>query len=324
MINPHHIIGKKLKKLEVSTVHDGIFSKKSDSPLIHARRNTNINYVEETITLGKRVRPPIVDGLFYPEDSTTALAYMKETGLKRGKGGFARAIIAPHGAWEISGRLATAAFASAGGRVGRKSPSRIVIMGPVHENGEEGIFLTNSHLYQTPLGDILVDQEASEWLESYSPLIKVNDIPHLYEHSIEVLLPFVKYCFPQTPVVPILMGGQRKQHIRVLANALRAIFKPEMENTLLVISFNLGVHAKEAAALNMAQECRRLFSEGSHDDLCAAFQDGRITGCGGALVAALLQSGLVDTAHPALASDLLLNAKGEKDKTVYYGAFSFE
>jgi AmmeMemoRadiSam system protein B len=276
------------------------------------------------ITLEKRVRPPIVDGLFYPEDSASTLAYMRKTGLKQGKGGFARAIIAPHGAWEISGKLAGAAFASAGGRTGQKSPSRVVIMGPIHENGEEGIFLTNSHFYKTPLGDIMVDQEASEWLESYSPLIKVNDIPHLYEHSIEVLLPFVKYCFPQASVVPILMGGQKKQHIRVLANALQAVFKPEMENTLLVISFNLGVNSKESTALNMAEECQQLFRDGRHDDLRAAFQDGRITGCGGALVAALLQSGLVGMARPVLASDLLLSAKGEKDNTVYYGAFSFE
>jgi AmmeMemoRadiSam system protein B len=197
-------------------------------------------------------------------------------------------------------------------------------MGPIHDNSEEGIFLTNSHVYQTPLGDIPVDQEASEWLESYSPLFKVDDIPHLYEHSIEVLMPFVKYCFPQTPVVPILMGGQKKQHIRVLANALRAIFEPEMENILLVVSFNLGIHSKESTALKMAQECQRLFREGKYDDLRAAFLEGRITGCGGALVSALLQSGLVDTTCPDLASDLLLSAKGEKDKTVYYGAFSFE
>lgn len=324
MTNPRTIIGKKPVKLDEPPVYIGKFYRIFDFPLIQVPWDTNINYVERMITLEKRVRPPIVDGLFYPEDSAATLAYIKETGLKRGKGGLARAIIAPHGAWEISGRLATAAFASAGGRVGKKSPSRVVIMGPIHENGEEGIFLTNSHLYQTPLGDISVDQEASEWLESYSPLIKVNDIPHLYEHSIEVLLPFVKYCFPQTPVVPILMGGQKKQHIRVLANALRAIFEPEIENTLLVVSFNLGVHSKESTALNMAQECQQLFKDGKHDDLRAAFQEGRITGCGGALVAALLQSGLVDTAHPALASDLLLSAKGEKDRTVYYGSFLFE
>jgi hypothetical protein len=77
MINPRYIIGKKPRKLDVSAVHGGIFMENFKSPLIQASRNTNINYVEETITLGKRVRPPIVDGLFYPEDSAATLAYMR-------------------------------------------------------------------------------------------------------------------------------------------------------------------------------------------------------------------------------------------------------
>jgi MEMO1 family protein len=286
--------------------------------------NTRISYVEGIIALEKRVRSPIVDGLFYPEDMTGILSYMQSIGLKRGKGGLAQAIIAPHGAWEISGSLAGAAFASAAGRTGLKSPSRVVLMGPIHDKREEGIFLTNSHSFQTPLGDIPVDQEASGWLESYSPLFEVDDIPHLHEHSIEVLLPFVKHCFPHASIVPILMGQPQPQYTSVLAHALRAVFEPVMENTLLVISLNLASHSSEAAALNMADEFVRLFQEGKHGELCAALQDGRIASCGGALVAALLQSGLIDTAHSRVASDSLLSARTEQDKSVYYGAFSFD
>jgi len=276
------------------------------------------------IALEKRVRSPIVDGLFYPEDTTGVLSYMQSIGLKRGKGGLARAIIAPHGAWDISGSLAGAAFASAGGRTGRESPSRVVLMGPIHDKREQGIFLTNSHSFQTPLGDIPVDEEASGWLASYSPLFEIDDIPHLHEHSIEVLLPFVKYCFPHASIVPVLMGRPHVQYTSVLANALRAVFEPVMENTLLVISLNLTSHSSEAAALNMAGEFVRLFREGKHGELCAALQDGRIANCGGALVAALLLSGLMNTSHPRVASDSLLSARTEQDKTVYYGAFSFE
>ena len=285
---------------------------------------TNINYVEALITQKKRVRSPIVDGLFYPEDMTGVLSYIQGIGLERGKGGLAQAIIAPHGAWEISGSLAGAAFASAGGRTGRKSPSRVVIMGPIHDNDAEGIFLTHSHSFQTPLGDILVDQTASQWLESYSPLFEVNDIPHLHEHSIEVLLPFVKYCFPRASIVPILMGRTQEQHISVLAQALHDVFEPIMVNTLLVVSFNLAMHPGEAAALDMAGECLRLFREGRHDELCQSLQDGRIASCGGALFAALLKSGLMDTMHPYIPSDSLLSAWGEQNRTVYYSAFSFE
>jgi len=291
--------------------------------LLSALLSTNINYVEELAIQQKRVRSPIVDGLFYPEDMAGVLAYMREIGLEPGKGGMARAIVAPHGAWEISGSLAGAAFAAAGGRTGGKSPARVVIMGPVHDDRAEGIFLTHSHSFQTPLGDIPVDEEASRWLESLSPLFEVNDIPHLQEHSIEVLLPFVKYYFPQAAIVPILMGRPREQDIAVLAHALRTVFEPIMTDTLLVVSFNLAMHPGEAAALNMAGECLRLFREGRHAELCMALQNGQIASCGGALVSSLLKSGLMDTARPRVVSDSLLSARGKDNQTVYYSAFSF-
>ena len=284
---------------------------------------TKLNNVEGMIALEKRVRSPIVDGLFYPDEMTSVLAYMHNIGLEQGKGGLARAIIAPHGAWEISGSLAGAAFASAGGRTGQKSPSRVVIMGPLHHNCSEGIFLTNSHSFQTPLGDLPVDQEVSGWLEAYSSLFEVDDIPHLHEHSLEVLLPFVKYCFPDTSIIPILMGQSDEKYISTLSHALHAVFGPIMNDTLLVISFNLAIDSSEAAALNMADECVRLFRDGRYDELCLAFQDERIKSCGGALVTALLQSGLMDMARPNIVADSLLSAKTEQNETVYYNAFSF-
>jgi len=296
-------------------------------PLRPALPGTRLNYVDGMIALEKRVRSPIVDGLFYPEDKAGVLAFMKGMGLERGKGGIARAIVAPHGAWEISGSLAAAAFASAAGRTGRKPLARVVIMGPIHDSQEAGLFLSNSHSFQTPLGDIPVDREATERLESCSPLFQENDIPHLHEHSIEVLLPFVKYCFPNAAIVPILLGGggglAGEQYVPALASALEAVFGQEMGGTLLVVSFNLAMHRGGDEALGMAGECIRLFREGRLDELRSAFQNGSIASCGGALFAALLQSGLVGASRPCLASDSLLSARGEKDKTVYYSAFSF-
>lgn len=268
----------------------------------------------------KRTRSPIVDGLFYPEDPAGALSYMRDIEQADTGVALARAVIAPHGAWEISGRLTGAAFASASGR---KNLSRIVVMGPVHDSTENGIFLSASHSFQTPLGELRVDQEASKWLESYSPLIRVNDIPHLREHSIEVLLPFLKYFFPKAAIVPILMCGHEKKHIGILANALRAAFAPNMEDTLLAVSFNLVVHPGNGSEMQAVDECVELFRKGNLEKLRRSFDGGRIAGCGDALVNALMQSTLIDGTLPRMASQSLLNAIGEKDNSVYYGAFSF-
>jgi AmmeMemoRadiSam system protein B len=259
--------------------------------------------------------------MFYPDDKAEVLTCMRSFGLKQGRGGHARAILAPHGAWEISGSLAGAAFAAAAGRTGAKSPSRVVIMGPIHDKREDGLFLSNSHSFQTPLGNIPVDEEISEELESCSPLFEVNDIPHLQEHSLEVLLPFVKYCFPRAAIVPILMGQPRAPVIAALAYALKIVIEPVMEDTLLVVSFNLASESSGSIACGMAEECLRLCAEKRAAEFRAALLTGRINTCGGGAVASLLQSGLLDPMraipHP------LLRVNGEGNTTVYYGALSF-
>jgi AmmeMemoRadiSam system protein B len=260
--------------------------------------------------------------MFYPEDRIEALACIRSFGLVRGQGGYARAIIAPHGAWEISGNLAGAAFAAAAGRTGDKSPSRVVIMGPIHDRREDGLFLSNSHSFQTPLGNIPVDGEITEELESCSPLFEVNDIPHLQEHSLEVLLPFVKYCFPRAEIVPVLMGRPRAPVIAALACALKMVIEPILEDTLFVVSFNLAADANEAAARDMAEECMRLCAGKKAAAFNRALLDGQIKSCGGGLVASLLQSGLLDPMRAT--SQPLFRVRGEADATVYYGALSFE
>lgn len=292
-------------------------------PCISRLRALALIVVETMVAVKKRVRSPIVGGMFYPEDKAEALAYIRSFGLERGKGGWAQALIAPHGAWDISGPVAAAAFAEAAGRSGLRSPSRVVVMGPLHDRRKHGLFLSNSHSFQTPLGNIPVDGEISWEIESCSPLFEINDIPHLQEHSIEVLLPFVKYCFPRAAIVPILMGQPREAVIAALAFALRTVFEPILEDTLLVIPYNLAAGFGEAETFRKAEYCVNLITGKKTAEFNAAILDRQFNSCGGGLVASLLRSGLVDLMRPRLAPQPILYARGEENTTVCYGAISF-
>jgi AmmeMemoRadiSam system protein B len=265
--------------------------------------------------------------MFYPEDETetverlTAFRVEKETGRR------AAAIIAPHGAWDISGRIAGAAFSAAAGRHGSGRSgdiSQVVILGTVHDKKADGIFLSESDSFQTPLGNLPVNREFCDELLSCNILFELNDIPHLREHSIEVLLPFVKYCFPRASIVPVLMGNSRQLLISTLARALELVFEPVMEDTLLVVSCNLSMNNDEELARIQAEDCVRLLLGKKTDEFCAGIRSGRISACGGALAASLLESGLVDRLEASLVSEVLIRAKGEENKTVYYGAISYE
>ncbi|MDR0501716.1 MAG: AmmeMemoRadiSam system protein B [Treponema sp.] len=278
--------------------------------------------MEAVLAQKKRVRSPVGAGIFYPEDRKEMLKTIKAFDLDNGSGGFAQAIIAPHGAWSFSGALAANAFSSAMGRSGNLR--RVVMLGPIHDKREEGLFLSNSHSFYTPLGKILVDRNLSEELEFCGNYIETNDIPHLGEHSIEILLPFVKYCFPRASIVPVLMGQPAAQYIKDLAQALHTVISPILDETLIVVSCNLSCSNDQKEARNSAEECLRLFSEKDSEALANAILDGSLNACGGGLVASLLESGLLDGKNSCPAADCMISAVGSENNTVFYSAVSFE
>jgi AmmeMemoRadiSam system protein B len=283
--------------------------------------------MEDLISITERIRSPMVGGMFYPEDETETIDRLIAFGEGKETGGCAAAIIAPHGAWDISGSIAGAAFSAAAGRYGSREKgdiSQVVILGTIHDKKEDGIFLSESDSFQTPLGNLPVNREFCDELLSRNTFFELNDIPHLREHSIEVLLPFIKYYFPHVSIVPILMGNSRQILISTLARALEHVFEPVMEDTLLVVSCNLSMNNNADLARIQAEECVRLLLGKKAAEFSAGIQNGRISACGGALAAALLESGLVNRLEASFASDGLIHAKGEENKTVYYGAISYE
>jgi AmmeMemoRadiSam system protein B len=266
-----------------------------------------------------------VDGIFYPEEPKVLKAQIRSWGIDEdsGRGGQGGIILAPHGAWELTGKIAGAAFASVTGK--KKSlpgADRVVLLGPVHRDSRGGLYLSDSAYFETPLGSIPVDRRLTRELESCGTLFEINDAPHLAEHSLEVLLPLVKYCFPSAEIVPVLMGGSRPSLISVLARALNLILKNRMKKTLLVVSTNLSANRDPEKARIEADEIIGLLKNKDTLGVLAHLKEGRISACGGPILAGLLESGLLGerTLHVGPRCDGL----GEEKDTVCYGALSFE
>jgi len=268
----------------------------------------------------KRIRSPAGAGVYYPENKKEMLEFLRAFDLEPGNGRNAQAIIAPHGSWNLSGELAAAAFSAAMGR--SNNINRVVILGPIHDKREKGVFLSDSHSFHTPIGNIHVDREITEELEFAGEYLEINDIPHLGEHSIEILLPFVKYCFPYASIVPVLMGQSEKKYIKDLSTALKNVINPLLDETLLVVSCNLSCNNDKTTAHNQAQEFLNLIAEKNAPSLTSAILDGRLNPCGGALVASLLESGLVN--QKACYTEDMLSAAGMESSMVFYSAVSFE
>ena len=143
-----------------------------------------------------------------------------------------KAIISPHAGWTHCDRVMASAYAA----VENRDIETVVILSRVHREPAKAVFLPQFKSFTTPLGKLKVDQTLLTGLAENSKIFKIDNIPHVEEHSIEVQLPFIKYLWPDAKIVPILTGKSSVSLINKLAASLSEILKEKLEKTLFVIS----------------------------------------------------------------------------------------
>ncbi|WP_372368268.1 AmmeMemoRadiSam system protein B [Candidatus Uabimicrobium sp. HlEnr_7] len=110
--------------------------------------------------------------------------------------------IAPHAGWSFSGYTAYLVFEAL--KKSRPQIQTFIVFGAVHVAGVYAPCTWGKGVWNTPLGDIHVDDEIIEEIVA-NDLVEIKPQLHLREHSIEVLVPFIQHFFPQAKLVPIMM-----------------------------------------------------------------------------------------------------------------------
>ena len=152
-------------------------------------------------------RRPAVAGQFYPGTEKQCKAEIADcltdrplTGVKLPEKIVAG--IVPHAGWTFSGDLAAMVFAAI--EKANKTVDTFVIFGAVHSFLGLAAAVYDKGSWQTPLGEIKIDEELAALISKKSRFVKPNPDAHKYEHSIEVQVPFVQYLFKDAKIVPIL------------------------------------------------------------------------------------------------------------------------
>lgn len=196
--------------------------------------------------------------------------------------GRVEAIIAPHAGLMFSGPVGAYAYktAAAGGPF-----DAIVLVGPSHFVGFDGIAAYPSGAFATPLGPARIDERIVEQLLEQAPVVRALPAAHGREHSLEMQLPFLRRLLPDVPIVPLLMADQTRGTIEACAGALSQI--DANRRVLLVASTDLSHYLPAASAIEhdrRVQECVAAFDP---ERLLALFERypegerGRFVACGG-------------------------------------------
>ncbi|HAE38410.1 MAG TPA: AmmeMemoRadiSam system protein B [Candidatus Riflebacteria bacterium] len=144
------------------------------------------------------------------------------------------AFIAPHAGYMFSGPVASHAFARM--RVEKPQPTTLVLLGPKHTHHGARFSVSAAASWKTPLGNLPVDQTLCRRLVAAVSELELDDGAHLYEHSLEVQLPFAQYSLDNTPkIVPIAFAYDSFEEIASVAAAIGKVLAAEPEGSLCIV-----------------------------------------------------------------------------------------
>ena len=175
------------------------------------------------------IRKPAVAGTFYPDNPETLKktiedCFMNEFGvgfipdLKTFDGlDYPINVMVPHAGFMYSGSVASHGYCQI---VQNGFPEVFIILSPNHTGYGSEISVFNEGEWITPLGNVRIDEDFANSIISCSDVASADFDAHLFEHSIEVQLPFLQYFSNDFTIVPIVMGSQSFSASSDLAKAI--------------------------------------------------------------------------------------------------------
>jgi MEMO1 family protein len=207
----------------------------------------------------------VVAGKFYPDKSQELLRQFKDFEKAELKvlDYSAEALLLPHAGYIYSGSIAALGYRSLS-----LKPQTVIVIGPSHYVSFNGVSVFSGDSVATPLGDLVVDQYAADFLVNVNN--HIADIPPAFakEHSVEVHFPMIKHYFPKAQVVPIVMGQGVETSALPLTKALLELRK--QKPFLLVTSSDLSHYPTYETAVKADKDFLEALLSGNEAEVNAA------------------------------------------------------
>jgi len=237
------------------------------------------------------IRPAAVAGTWYPGSAGALTRDVDEylSASPAGPSGEIHAILSPHAGLLFSGPVAAHAYrAAAAGHY-----DVAVLVGPSHHVAFDGVSIWPDGAFATPLGPAPIDCEGAAALAAFS-VVRQVPAAHQREHSLEMQLPFLRRVLPEVPIVPLLIGFQRRETIEALAQAIAGAF--EGRRALLIASTDLSHFFDAATAASLDGRVQEAVAAFDPERLLERFEEypererGRYVACGGGAAIAVMMA----------------------------------
>ncbi|PLX41075.1 MAG: AmmeMemoRadiSam system protein B [Deltaproteobacteria bacterium] len=179
------------------------------------------------------VRRPVAAGTFYPGDRVDLRNAVTELLTKNDIKRQAISVIAPHAGYFYSGRVAGKVFSFV------EIPETVILLGPNHTGMGDSAAVFAKGSWITPLGEVPIDEGLAKLIIDADPLYTNDELAHIKEHSIEVMLPFLQTLQHNLKIVPIALSIREPSMIKKAGRILAEAIKTREEPVLIVVSSDM-------------------------------------------------------------------------------------
>jgi MEMO1 family protein len=284
------------------------------------------------------VRKPAVAGSFYPEVEAELRKAIESSYMNRlGPGRLPsretvaaapelKACVCPHAGYVYSGPIAAHSFLDVSQL---RTPDVVVIVGPNHYGLGSGVATYGEGEWETPLGNVPVDKDASKRIIELTGFVEVDPEAHRREHSIEVQLPFLQHLYGGSfTFLPISLAFQDKATARDLGKGLAELLKEAAEtdtSAVLIASSDLTHYEPASQAKEKDTALLKHVQRMDLDAFYTTLERRNITACGYGAIATVMEAcrllGYAKGRVNAYATSG--DVTGENDAVVGYPSVSF-
>ncbi len=196
------------------------------------------------------IRKPAVAGIFYERNSDSLKKQIEwcfehrlgpgkipEKTLERRE---IKGAMVPHAGYQYSGPVAAHSYYKI---FEDGFPETFVILSPNHTGLGSGISTMLEGEWETPLGNVRIDEELTEKLVEDAGIIDLDAMAHVQEHSLEVQLPFLQYFNRDFEIVPVSMWMQDLESSYKIGKSIKKAAE-ELGKDIVVIASSDMTHYK--------------------------------------------------------------------------------
>ena len=262
-------------------------------------------------------REPAVAGQFYSYDKDVLKNELKKffDSADACKTGDAISIVCPHAGYMYSGAVAAYSYNA----VKKQDVKTAIILGPNHGGMGAPVSIYPAGEWETPLGKVEINSKLAEEISDNKFVL--DESAHIYEHSIEVQLPFLQYLFKDIKIVPICIMDQKLAIMKELGEKLASALD---ESCMVIASTDFSHYIPNEKAYEKDLKVIEFIKKLDENGLFKIIKDGESSMCGyGPVAAAIVYSRLKGATGGELLKYVTSgDITGDKSSVVGYGALA--